>query len=395
MASRRRPRAPRIPWKRLADAAVVDEYALDLTHPLYRYPASMSPHLARALVLGLSRPGDTILDAFCGGGTTAVEALAHGRLIMGSDLNRLACFTTRAKAWPLNDRALKHVQGWVTAATRAVARPVMTGKPVVTVGGHEYAPKTHAALVRARDLARKIPDSAARRFALLIVLRVGQRCFHCRATGPSPAFLQRIFERTSVAALARMQSYAEKCFTGADGQPMGSRMRVMNCDAVELPRRVGTAPPISLVITSPPYPGVHVLYHRWQVLGRRETSLPYQLVGAWDGRPESHYGLGSRFEPENRTYFERLGKAFSAMHDALAPEAIVAQVVGFANPRQQLPRFREVLDAAGYEEIVDPDAPQRVISRVVPHRQWYNAIAAERSARKEFLLLHRARPTTR
>src|SRR5262249_9675855 len=28
-----------------------------------------------------------------------------------------------------------------------------------------------------------------------------------------------------------------------------------------------------LVVTSPPYPGVHVLYHRWQVDGRKEAPL--------------------------------------------------------------------------------------------------------------------------
>jgi hypothetical protein len=30
-----------------------------------------------------------------------------------------------------------------------------------------------------------------------------------------------------------------------------------------------------LVLTSPPYPGLHVLYHRWQVKGRRETPAPF------------------------------------------------------------------------------------------------------------------------
>ena len=38
--------------------------------------------------------------------------------------------------------------------------------------------------------------------------------------------------------------------------------------------------PIKLVLTSPPYPGVHVLYHRWQVQGRRETPAPFWIVTA-------------------------------------------------------------------------------------------------------------------
>src|SRR5687767_3621611 len=43
--------AVNIPWRQLTEAALVSEQALELTHPLYRYPASMSPYLARALVL--------------------------------------------------------------------------------------------------------------------------------------------------------------------------------------------------------------------------------------------------------------------------------------------------------------------------------------------------------
>ena len=38
-----------------------------------------------------------------------------------------------------------------------------------------------------------------------------------------------------------------------------------------------------LVVTSPPYPGVHVLYHRWQVDGRKEAPLPFMIANKLDG----------------------------------------------------------------------------------------------------------------
>ena len=95
-----------LPWDLFVAAADSPDYATGLTHPLYRYPARMSPYLARALVLELTKPGDIILDPFCGGGTTAVEALYHGRRVVCCDLNSLACFVTKAKAWPVSSRAL-------------------------------------------------------------------------------------------------------------------------------------------------------------------------------------------------------------------------------------------------------------------------------------------------
>lgn len=38
-----------------------------------------------------------------------------------------------------------------------------------------------------------------------------------------------------------------------------------------------------LVATSPPYPGVHILYHRWQVDGRKEAPLPFVIANMLDG----------------------------------------------------------------------------------------------------------------
>ncbi len=58
-----------------------------------------------------------------------------------------------------------------------------------------------------------------------------------------------------------------------------------------------------LILTSPPYPGVHVLYHRWQVDGRKETPAPFWIANKLDGAGLSHYTMGDRKNPGLRTYF--------------------------------------------------------------------------------------------
>lgn len=68
-----------LPWDSFVAAAELRDYATDHTHALYKYPARMSPPLARSLILGLTNPGDLVLDPFIGGGTTAIEALSTGR----------------------------------------------------------------------------------------------------------------------------------------------------------------------------------------------------------------------------------------------------------------------------------------------------------------------------
>jgi DNA modification methylase len=68
-----------------------------LTHGFDRYPAKMIPHMARFLIEKISKPGDTILDPFCGSGSVLVESLTCGRNAIGIDLNRLAVIFSKAK----------------------------------------------------------------------------------------------------------------------------------------------------------------------------------------------------------------------------------------------------------------------------------------------------------
>src|SRR5262245_15382162 len=53
-----------------------------------------------------------------------------------------------------------------------------------------------------------------------------------------------------------------------------------------------------LIVTSPPYPGIHVLYHRWQVDGGKESPLPFLIANKLDGAGSSCYTMGDRRYPE-------------------------------------------------------------------------------------------------
>jgi len=60
-----------------------------------RYRGNWSPYIPRNVILKYSRPGDTVLDYFVGGGTTAVEAKLLGRRCIARDINPGAVGITR------------------------------------------------------------------------------------------------------------------------------------------------------------------------------------------------------------------------------------------------------------------------------------------------------------
>ena len=62
-----------------------------------KYRGNWSPYIPRNVILRYSSEGDTVLDQFVGGGTTAVEAKLTGRNFIGIDINPAAVELTKKK----------------------------------------------------------------------------------------------------------------------------------------------------------------------------------------------------------------------------------------------------------------------------------------------------------
>jgi hypothetical protein len=78
-----------------------------LTHYLFRYPAKFHPPIAASLVETYSRPGDVVLDPFCGSATLLVEARVRGRSGVGLDIDPVAAFIGDAKTRHIGVRSLQ------------------------------------------------------------------------------------------------------------------------------------------------------------------------------------------------------------------------------------------------------------------------------------------------
>ncbi|MCX8038622.1 MAG: site-specific DNA-methyltransferase [Candidatus Sumerlaeia bacterium] len=66
-------------------------------HAMCSYLAMFPPRLPHYFIEKFTRPGDAVLDPFCGRGTTPFQACVTGRIGIGIDLNPLAYTLTRAK----------------------------------------------------------------------------------------------------------------------------------------------------------------------------------------------------------------------------------------------------------------------------------------------------------
>lgn len=79
------------------------------THHIHKYPAKLIPQIPNYLINKYTYENDTILDPFCGSGTTLLEAILCNRNALGSELNPVAQLISKVKTTPLDIKELRLV----------------------------------------------------------------------------------------------------------------------------------------------------------------------------------------------------------------------------------------------------------------------------------------------
>ncbi len=386
----------------LVEAVSTREKVTGAPHDFYRYPARFSPVFAREAIRTFTEPGDFVLDPFCGGGTTLVEALSLGRRAAGMDVSSLAAFLARTKTTPISVHDKREIAAWLDALEAAGPCRALDSYEAVDAETLYY-------LRNLPDQARTfffwvferlplLPKLRQQRFVRLVLLGVGQWGLDCKTKIPAVSEFKAEFCRRLRDAAPEFFDYVSG-IAAANDLPrcrLASMRRIINHSSEQCGED-GRIPeswlPAKLVLTSPPYPGVHVVYHRWQILGRKETPAPFWLANQRDGAGESHYLLGPRDEDELVTYYTRLKTVFSSVRSLLDKDSLVIQLVAFSDPTWQLPTYLQTMDEAGFAEVeADCKSSTKVAGRIwreVPGRKWYANKRGEIPASKEVMLLHK------
>jgi len=374
-------------------------------HEFYRYPARFSPELAAAAIDAFSSPGDVVADYFVGGGTTLVEARRASRLAIGSDINSLSAFVTSVKTRLYSASELDQVIVWAKGVVDDERAPAEM--PVDDVARSYFRNVMSAETVQHRGMVLnaitrldEVDSPKARALARCVLLRTAQWAFDMRRDIPSVDLVrQALVDNASSMTTAAHAS--TKHYRVADKRARASglpRSLVLHrgLPGVSDHRSVSRYPAPRLVLTSPPYPGVYVNYHRWKVRGRHETPFPYFLAGQEDGNGLAYYTMSARSDRSQQTYFSKLQVAFIDIARMCDTNTHVVQVVGFNDVDDQLGRYLAAMKRAGFTEVKFDDlatAEDGRLWRDVPGRRWW-AHAGDRAniaphTAREVVLVHR------
>ncbi|MBR8218302.1 DNA methyltransferase [Burkholderia vietnamiensis] len=110
-------------------------------HQLSPYIGKLKPNIARELITSYSKPGQIVVDPFCGSGTVPLEAFNLDRHVIASDSNPYAYVLTKAKLNP-PESLEKAIQGLEYVYSKAMQRPRPNMAAVPDWVGKFFHPRT-------------------------------------------------------------------------------------------------------------------------------------------------------------------------------------------------------------------------------------------------------------
>jgi hypothetical protein len=367
-----------------------------LTHNFYRYPARFSPEFVRTVIQEFTQEGELVFDPFMGGGTTLVEAMAMGRDAVGTDISSLATFIAQVKTTVFSRNELASVARWIDSLPSRLK--IATSVPIspASIRRHYHRNITDRKTWRIKKLLEialievaELESVDEQRLARCILLKTGQWALDCRSRIPSTSEFQQQIAENAYEIMEGAANFAKKV-QAFSRKPSGKCVHRQVSGVEESPELLHARSP-ALILTSPPYPGLHVLYHRWQVGGRRETAAPFWIAGTSDGDGASFYNLGDRKQKNLRDYFDNLQSSFASIARIAGRKTMIVQMIAFSDPVRQLPRYLDAMVAAGLKEAdiqIDAKSRQWRVWRDVPGRKWYASKSGATGGSREVVLFH-------
>ena len=318
-------------------------------HGVHPYPAKFIPQIPRALIAALHpRDGTAVLDPFCGSGTTLVEAALCGIPAVGVDLHPLACLISKVKVTPVT-------ADLTGAAAAAVDRAIRSSAtiPAIPALNHWFKPEAQGALAALTEGISAETDVDVRdalRVALSsIVVRVSNEESDTRyAAIDKPVTAKSVAEQFFDAARGLAGALAGTW----GGLFAAAPVSIINKDILDI-ERADIPAPVSLVVTSPPYPNAYEywLYHKYRMywLGMDPVAVRQREIGA---RP--HF---FKRNPHTADDFQRqMTQVFALLASVVVPHGHACFQVGTSRIKGEIvdnaAMLREAATRNGFVEAV-------------------------------------------
>ncbi len=260
----------------------------------------MHPSTARTAIAALCKPGQRVLDPFCGSGTVLVEAMVAGRVAVGVDASPLAILIAKVRSTLLDEAACERLV--LTAreiSTEAAERARKRIRPTIPAWAsrekERFSPHVALELLGLRELLSETgedPVGYALRACFSSILVKFMRQKEVPSEGEPGQRIGRGVPSRFFAG--RAEELARSLMVLAQKTPSGTpEPEIQLGDARKLSHLPDES--FNLVLSSPPYAGtydyadLHDVRFLWlglprEDLDRRQVGARHELLGSTEKR---------------------------------------------------------------------------------------------------------------
>lgn len=255
-------------------------------HNIYPYHAKFYPEIPKKFIKRYSKKGDTVLDPFCGSGTTLLEGLKLERNVIGVDLSPIAILNSKVKTSTYEIEKIKIMAEQIIKIENSESLiPYFPNREIW------FEQETLEILGKLNYNIRNIEEEKYKNLFLLIFLSIINNCARTRKTWNLGYLADNVMPNLDRHSdpIKLFSKKVEKLLKEGDIlQNISNTVMCIESDIMDF-----NTENIDLVVTSPPYPFAvdFIKYHRLALywLEKDVDRLSEEEVGARNkrGRKES------------------------------------------------------------------------------------------------------------
>jgi len=357
-----------------------------LTHSLHPYPAKFPPQFPKKILQKFAKTKSTILDPFCGSGTTLIEARLLGHNAIGVDVNGLSYLLSKVKATPLSGKELSSIKSFLSTITKCnsrwnILRPKITVK---NINGLEHWFQYNVAeeLTHILNLIKKQKNKNVKDFLKIvlssIIVRVSNQESDTRFAAKNKNipnnFTFELFISRATEYYNRIADYSKQ--VNKEGI-----LKLFNTDSRNLSMLEDGS--VDLIITSPPYANTYdyYLYHKF-----RKLWLDLDVKYAQNNEIGSRREYSSLKKPSQQ-WTDDLKKCFSEMYRLLRKNGMAFIVIGDSVIKRELICIDKVI--SGFVPKIGFKICNIISSNLSEHSRIFNPAFAQKNKKEHLIILRK------
>ena len=355
-----------------------------LTHSLHPYPAKFPPQLPFSILSKFGKSGQTVLDPFCGSGTTLVEARLLGYNAIGVDVNGLSSLLSKVKATPLSDKELQEIKEFINVVENedfqwSVRRPTIEVKQIEGLD-HWFQHNVAEELTHLLNLIIRLDNENVKDFLKIVVssiiVKVSNQESDTRFAAKDKSIPNNY---TFQQFISRGREYLTRIAEFSKKVPQQGYLKLLNADSRNLNMLDNES--IDIVITSPPYANTYdyYLYHKF-----RKRWLDIDVKFAQNNEIGSRREYSSLKKPAEQ-WTTDLKLCFAEMYRLIKKEGLAFIVIGDSVIKKQLIKIDEVI--CNFMPEIGFEVCNVIFSSLSEHSRMFNPTFTQKNKKEHLIIL--------